>query len=734
VIEVNAGRIRRRDVDDRRGARSTVRDSFRLTQGESRPGRPASTWHNLEVPDARSDGQAAQPKRLKVVLFSGGRGSGALTRQLVANPEISLTLAINGYDDGASTGEVRRFLGDSLGPSDFRKNASTVAGTLHTCPPALIELFDLRLPEGCTTADGLRAIAIVAGEASASPSDPFQQSLARIVDALEFSRLAPVGARLLRFRDELRATSRSFAFSDCSLGNLVFAGGFLMADRNFNRALDDYCRLVGLAPGLVDNVTDGTNAFLVALDADGRLLASEEAIVDAARPNRIREIYLIDRPLTELERDRIEHGAIDADTALRARQPSLSKNPRLARRVAEADLIIYAPGTQHSSLFPSYLTPQLAEDIAGNLSALKVLVTNIQADAEITGSSAVELVKRAEYYLKDKDRLRVPTPFLITHTLINDPAHAEADSPYVPLGPTDAIEDPRFVRIANFEDGASGRHDAMRVLGPFIASIAGRSSRARVAVLLSDDESPNKIAQTLLEMIRGGVGAVPADVTVFYPGPEPLDPHLAARLPMAVRQLPGGARGFADAARPGGFDYVLIFESSGMYRGEEIVPLLAQLAIGRLDAVWGSRRLSVRDIEESYRFRYRRNAVAGAVSYLGSYCLSLACLVLYGRYITDTLSGVRAIRAADALDPSIDLTSKSANHRLLASLLRRKAEILELPVRFVPLSPERVTRTSAWDGLHALWILLERRFSQPRQGASREQYAGDAAAGTRPAK
>ena len=95
---------------------------------------------------------------------------------------------------------------------------------------------------------------------------------------------------------------------------------------------------------------------------------------------------------------------------------------------------------------------------------------------------------------------------------------------------------------------------------------------------------------------------------------------------------------------------------------------------------------------------------------------------------------MRAIRAADALDPSIDLTSKSANHRLLASLLRRKAEILELPVRFVPLSPERVTRTSGWDGLHALWILLERRFSQPRQGASREQYAGDAAAGTRPAK
>ena len=65
--------------------------------------------------------------RLRVVLFSGGRGSGALTTQLVSNPRVDLVVAINGYDDGASTGEVRRFLGDALGPSDFRKNASRLA-------------------------------------------------------------------------------------------------------------------------------------------------------------------------------------------------------------------------------------------------------------------------------------------------------------------------------------------------------------------------------------------------------------------------------------------------------------------------------------------------------------------------------------------------------------------------------------------------------------------------------
>src|SRR5438445_5802157 len=92
----------------------------------------------------------AQPvsPTVRVVLFSGGRGSGVLSKQLVNDPRIQLTIAINGYDDGASTGEVRRLLGDSLGPSDFRKNASRLALELSTISPAFVQLLDARLPVG----------------------------------------------------------------------------------------------------------------------------------------------------------------------------------------------------------------------------------------------------------------------------------------------------------------------------------------------------------------------------------------------------------------------------------------------------------------------------------------------------------------------------------------------------------------------------------------------------------
>ena len=181
-------------------------------------------------------------------------------------------------------------------------------------------------------------------------------------------------------------------------------------------------------------------------------------------------------------------------------------------------------------------------------------------------------------------------------------------------------------------------------------SLVERRAAQRLAVLLHDAGSINKVTQTLVEMVRGGISDIAIDVTVFYEG-EPLDRSFVASLPFQVRTIAPGTR-FEEAVRQGDFDYVMLFESSGMYRGEDLAVLASHLVIGRLDAVWGSRRLSVRDIEESIRFRYQKSPLFGALSAVGSHVLSLACLTLYGRYISDTLSGVRAIRADDCAEYS----------------------------------------------------------------------------------
>jgi 2-phospho-L-lactate transferase/gluconeogenesis factor (CofD/UPF0052 family)/ribulose bisphosphate carboxylase small subunit len=661
---------------------------------------------------------------VRVVLFSGGRGSGALSQRLVRDPSVALTIAINGYDDGASTGRVRRFLGDCLGPSDFRKNASHLAGELSTCEPALIELLDFRLPVGCTASEARDALQEIGLPAHAPQAGSLGARLRATASAITPERRTALLDRLGAFEAEETAKGRSFDFSDCAIGNLVFAGAFLRKARRFNDAIDDYCAVVGLRTGLVENVTDGTNAFLVALDVRGELLATEEAIVDAKRRNQIREIYLLASALDSAEQARLATDSPEERaTNLEGRSQVVHLNPRLAARIADADLIIYAPGTQHSSLFPSYVTPGLSPAIAANLVATKLLITNLQTDAEIAGSSAVDIVERAVYYLKEKGRLRVPTPVLITHYLINEPDPSDSGRPYVPMGRIDALGDPRLVRIGHYEDGVTGRHDAWKLLDPFLEDHLARRRPPRVAVVLHDVDSQNKLWQTLLEMIRGGVMKLDAGISVIYGGPSALDLVSTSRLPFPVVHIDTPAADWDTSLwrhlGGGDYDYVILFESSGMYRGEDIISLISPLLFGRLSAVWGSRRLSVRDMEESNRLRYRHHFLLRAASAVGSYALSIAYLLLWGRYVSDTLSGARGIRTSYFLDAGVRLTDKQANQELLSMLMRRRAEFQEVYVRFVPLSPERVKRTTVVDGLVSLARIVQRRLSSPPSAPTR---------------
>jgi 2-phospho-L-lactate transferase/gluconeogenesis factor (CofD/UPF0052 family) len=673
-----------------------------------------------------TDGQRDKA-RVKVVLFTGGRGSTVLSRQLIKNPQIALTLAINGYDDGASTGEVRRFLGDSLGPSDYRKNAARLARELQTCSTGLIDLLDLRLPVGCTADEALHCVRIIDRRPGTTETG-IHKSVAALVAEIDESTRRSAAEKLGYFETALSENGGTFSFSDCSLGNLVFAGCFLQSGRNFNEAVADYCWLLNLPDGIIENVTTGTNAFLVALDQEHRIIANEAEIVNGNGRNSILDIYLIARPFTEAELARVaQAGKNEVVEFLEKRSITVTPNPRLIERIAEADLIIYSPGTQYSSLFPSYMTPALGAAIARNLTAIKLLITNIKEDGDTSGSSSVDIINRAVYYLNEKSRKHIPTPFLITHYLINDPSRIDKEQPYIPLGQLERLEDPRLIRIGNYEEGITGRHNAEGILTPFIESFLKKRVQQRVAVCLTDTESLNKISQTILEMLRGGIQELPVKVTVFYHSNESLTREFTESLPFEICNVSTDDLPAETAIQKmlgeRSFDYVILFESSGMYKGEDIVNLASLLALGRLDAVWGSRRLSVKDIHQSYKLRYRKNVVLGAISYVGSHLLSLSYLLLYGRYISDTLSTVRAIRASYLRVADLDLKNKAANQHLLSLLLRDRAEIFETPVQFFPLSPEKVRRTTVLDGIESLLTILWWRFkslNRPRAALEAE--------------
>src|ERR1041384_7077931 len=81
----------------------------------------------------------------RIVLFCGGRGGATIIRALLRQSEVELTLLVNAYDDGLSTGELREFIPNMLGPSDFRKNLSRVLDPSSPGQQALQSILEFRL-------------------------------------------------------------------------------------------------------------------------------------------------------------------------------------------------------------------------------------------------------------------------------------------------------------------------------------------------------------------------------------------------------------------------------------------------------------------------------------------------------------------------------------------------------------------------------------------------------------
>src|SRR5438270_1733004 len=125
---------------------------------------PADLSRAAEKEPARS--------QINVVLFSGGSGTQSITEAFLRHPQISLKILINAYDDGHSTGRLRRFFPGMLGPSDVRKNINRLMPTLERSQKSLKALSDHRLPVGISREDALSLLDhILAGDYTLLPDN-----------------------------------------------------------------------------------------------------------------------------------------------------------------------------------------------------------------------------------------------------------------------------------------------------------------------------------------------------------------------------------------------------------------------------------------------------------------------------------------------------------------------------------------------------------------------------------
>ncbi len=655
--------------------------------------------------------------RLNIVLFSGGTGTHSITAALARHPQVALTILINAYDDGHSTGRLRKFIPGMLGPSDVRKNIGRLMKTGDDCHRALAEFSDHRLPVGIDFAPAMALVRAIARHDRLN----MEPKVWALFERLTVKQAAWAGRFCHLFEEytwkRLKEGVR-FDFTDCALGNLLFAGCYLENAKDFNRTVQAFGECYEIGATLL-NVTHGENLFLVAVKEDGTVLPSEADIVSAANTrSKIAEILLIGEDVYRAE--------IEANPALTpgrlkeiSRQQSAPElNPEARDRIRSADIIVYGPGTQHSSLFPSYLTRGVSEAILDNRGADKVFIANIRRDHDIQQDDANDLARKFLGALSRGGHAPAEWKDVVTHFFFQK-LEGDSGGAYIPFNestfpfPMDTVH----LRDWEFQEGKHAGGYVFQQLEQIVQSrmaIALEPHHDLVSIVvpvLNEERTVEAVLQELTALDFQNFG-LSKEILLVDGGSTDRTLELARSVRgVKILQL-NGVSGRGAALRRGleqaRGDLILFYPADGEYRATDLYNVAGSILGHRYPVVFGTRAIKT-SLEDRLRQVYG-GGVAYTLSKYGGMLLSMLTLLLYNRYLSDTLTGVKGFDAKALRDLDLKGTGPDLDLELVAKLSRANRYILEIPVDFKPRTRAEGKKTTIADGFRAVWALLRYRF------------------------
>jgi len=298
----------------------------------------------------------------KVIIFSGGTGSTNLQKGLydLYRDCLDLKIIINAYDNGLSTGAVRKvFDGDILGPSDLRKNQILQAKLYnYEDTKCLVNFLEKRF--FADSAEKARDILINLMWEIDNLQIPIQNTF---LNAIKYF-----------FNQE---NSTLVEYQDFSVANIIYAGLAGTHDNSLQAAGDRMAEILGIPKDRVLLASD-KSLFLHAVTENDTIILDEGDIVNWDNPgNKIIGVNLVDKHLNQ-------------------QRPVLSDT--CARAIAHADIIIFSSGTQWSSLIPTYIHQGFREALAGS-KAKKYFIINNTEDKDMIGLDVNDIIDVLSEYL-----------------------------------------------------------------------------------------------------------------------------------------------------------------------------------------------------------------------------------------------------------------------------------------------------------------------------------------------
>jgi len=158
-------------------------------------------------------------------------------------------------------------------------------------------------------------------------------------------------------------------------------------------------------------------------------------------------------------------------------------------------------------------------------------------------------------------------------------------------------------------------------------------------------------------------------------------------------------------------DYILIQDADLEYDPNDYLVMLEALVETKADVVYGSRTLGQWVSRSGWTLLPGKHANQGLGPWFAGVLLTLWTALMYGRWITDTLTAYKLYPGPVVKAMKLRTSGFETDHEITAKLSRLGKKIVEVPIAYYPRSREEGKKIKLSDGLIAVWTLLRFRFT-----------------------
>jgi hypothetical protein len=507
----------------------------------------------------------------------------------------------------------------------------------------------------------------------------------------------------------------SLNLSDISLGNILIAATYLKNNNNFNKALVEIQDFLEIKNKVI-YITNGENLYLNALLEDGNLILSEEALVQLPHKSKVENIFLLKEKLTKKKSELIasENKASKAKFLQnRAVYPLI--NPEAETIINSSDIIIYGPGTQFSSLFPSYLTRGLGNLIEKS-KATKFLITNIFLDNDIINENVESIISKFYFFFNKKYNSKNKTK-LVDYYLVNklddDDLNLLDKKNYVYSTKS------KNYTLLDWEKGAGLHYPnwlAKKIFDlskkSFLSKKLNKSVVSIVIPCLNEKQTINEVLKKIsnlkiynfdlvIELIVVDGGSQDGSIEI-------IKKYKNVKFYSLKNCKKGDALKYGIEKSKG--DIIVFFPSDDEYAVEDIEKVIAPIMLRQSGIVYGSRMIKCINLDDQLSTIYKKDFLGMLLSKYGGKLINLFILAFFNKSISDPFTSLKAFDANLLKKLHLNQKGFDMDFEIFVKLNNAKNFFLEVPVGYKPRSRNSGKKMTVIEGLKCLFYLIFNKF------------------------